>query len=75
MSCDLVQPHRLRHFDQPTSARVCNLCMAHAHMIDGRIGHEWLLTDEVAVWKQVLGARRTPIGAASGRHRQGAACP
>ncbi len=41
-------------FGQPTGARVYILGMTHAHMVDGRISHEWLLTDEVAIWKQIL---------------------
>ena len=42
-------------FGQPTGARVYILGMTHAYMVDGRISHEWLLTDEVAIWKQILG--------------------
>ncbi len=42
-------------FGQPTGAQVYILCMTHAYMVDGRISHEWLLTDEVAIWKQILG--------------------
>ena len=42
-------------FGAPTGARVYILAMTHAYMVEGRIGHEWLLTDEVAIWKQILG--------------------
>ena len=41
-------------FGAPTGAPVFILCMTHAYMVDGRITHEWLLTDEVAIWKQIL---------------------
>ena len=43
------------HFGQPTGARVYILGMSHAYMVNGKISHEWLLTDEVAIWKQILG--------------------
>ena len=46
-------------FGQPTGARVYILAMTHAYMVDGLISHEWLLTDEVAIWKQILGYAAT----------------
>lgn len=41
-------------FGRPSGARVYILGMTHAYMVDGRITMEWLLTDEVAIWKQIL---------------------
>jgi len=46
-------------FGAPTGAPVYILGMTHAYMVDSRIGHEWLLTDEVAIWKQILGHQAT----------------
>lgn len=45
-------------FGQPSGAPVYILGMAHAHMVAGRITHEWITIDEVAVWKQILAHRR-----------------
>jgi len=42
-------------FGPPTGAPVYILGMTHAYLVNGRITHEWLLTDEVAIWKQILG--------------------
>jgi predicted ester cyclase len=42
------------HFGEPTGAPVHVMGMNHAYMVDGRITHEWVLTDEVAIWKQIL---------------------
>lgn len=44
-------------FGPPSGARVYILGMTHAYMVGGRITMEWLLTDEVAIWKQVLAVR------------------
>ncbi len=41
-------------FGRPTGAPVYIMGMTHAHMVDGRITHEWLCIDEVAIWKQIL---------------------
>ena len=41
-------------FGAPTGAPVHILGMTHAYLVGGRITHEWLLTDEVAIWKQIL---------------------
>ncbi len=46
-------------FGTPTGASVYILAMTHAYMVNGRISHEWLLTDEVAIWKQILGHTAT----------------
>ncbi len=40
-------------FGRPTGAPVYILGMTHAYMVDGRITMEWILTDEIAIWKQI----------------------
>ncbi len=42
-------------FGAPTGAPVYILGMTHAYLVDGKITMEWILTDEVAIWKQILG--------------------
>ena len=42
-------------FGAPTGARIYILAMTHAYTVEGKISHEWLLTDEVAIWKQIMG--------------------
>lgn len=44
-------------FGAPSGAQVYILGITHAYMVDGRISHEWLITDEVAIWKQIIGHR------------------
>lgn len=41
-------------FGAPTGAPVYILGMTHAYMVDGRITHEWVCIDEVAIWKQIF---------------------
>lgn len=41
-------------FGQPTGAPVYILGMTHAFMTQGKIKMEWILTDEVAIWKQIM---------------------
>lgn len=41
-------------FGAPTGASVYILGMTHAYMVDGKITMEWILTDEVAIWKQII---------------------
>ncbi len=41
------------HFGEPTGASVYVMGLSHARIVDGRIQQEWLLTDEVSVWKQI----------------------
>ncbi len=41
-------------FGAPSGARVYILGMTHAYMVDGRVTMEWICTDEVAIWKQIL---------------------
>lgn len=42
-------------FGAPTGAPVYVLGMTHAYMVDGRVTMEWICTDEVAIWKQIIG--------------------
>ena len=41
-------------FGAPTGAPVYILGMTHAYMVGGRITMEWICTDEVAIWKQII---------------------
>ena len=41
-------------FGAPSGASVYIMGMTHAHMVNGRLTMEWILVDEVSVWKQIL---------------------
>ena len=41
-------------FGAPTNAPVFVMGMSHAHVVNGRVTFEWVVTDEVSVWKQIL---------------------
>ncbi len=41
------------HFGEPTGAPIYVMGLSHARFVDGRIQQEWMLTDEVSVWKQI----------------------
>ena len=30
------------------------MALSHAYVVDGRVTMEWLCTDEVSIWKQIL---------------------
>jgi len=51
------------HFGEPTGAPVHVMGMNHAHMVDGRVVMEWVLTDEVSIWKQILAHLEGQAGA------------
>ncbi len=51
------------HFGAPTGAPVYVMGMNHAHMVDGRITAEWIITDEVSIWKQILAHQEGRAGA------------
>lgn len=51
------------HFGEPTGAPVYVMGMNHAHMVDGRVVQEWVVTDEVSIWKQILAHREGRAGA------------
>ena len=42
------------HFGPPTGAPVFVMGISHMFIVAGRIRQEWLLTDEVAIWKQII---------------------
>jgi hypothetical protein len=50
------------HFGEPSGAAVYVMGMNHAHMVDGRVTMEWVLTDEVSIWKQILAHREGRAG-------------
>ena len=42
------------HFGPPTGAPVYVMGLSHAEIVDGQIRYEWIVTDEVSVWKQII---------------------
>ena len=50
------------HFGPPTGAPVYVMGLSHAHVVEGRIAAEWMLTDEVSIWKQILAHGAAPNG-------------
>ena len=51
------------HFGEPTGAPVYVMGMSHLHVTQGRVTSEYLVTDEVSVWKQILAHSDTRTGA------------
>ncbi len=51
------------HFGEPTGAPLYIMALSHAHVTAGQVRSEWVMTDEVAVWKQIL-AHQHAAGAA-----------
>ena len=45
------------HFGPPTGALVHIMGISHAYLTAGQVRTEWLLTDEVSIWKQILAHR------------------
>ncbi|HEY0204692.1 MAG TPA: ester cyclase [Acetobacteraceae bacterium] len=41
------------HFGEPTGAPIYIMGFSHAEIVAGRVQREWLVTDEVSIWKQV----------------------
>lgn len=41
------------HFGESTGGPVYVMGYSHDHLINGRVTHEWIVTDEVAIWKQI----------------------
>ena len=41
------------HFGEPTGAPVYIMGLSHMEVVGGRIQREWMVTDEVSVWKQI----------------------
>ena len=50
-------------FGEPTDAPVYVMGLAHASMVDGRVTQEWIVTDEVSIWKQIFAHRESKAGA------------
>ncbi len=50
-------------FGEPSGASVHVMGLSHSQMHRGRIIQEWIVIDEVAVWKQILAYRETKSGA------------
>jgi hypothetical protein len=50
------------HFGEPSGADVYVMGMSHAQFVDGKIISEWLLTDEVSIYKQILAHRESKAG-------------
>ena len=46
------------HFGAPTGADVYILGFAHAHVKGSKILKEWIVADEVAIWKQIIAGRK-----------------
>ena len=42
------------HFGEPTGAPVYVMGLSHAEIVEGRVRYEWMVTDEVAIWKQII---------------------
>jgi hypothetical protein len=51
------------HFGPPTGAPVYVMGFSHACMVHGRVTHEWMVTDEVSVWKQIIAHTESRAGA------------
>ncbi len=41
------------HFGEPTGAPLYVMGLSQAHVVDNRVVSEWVLTDEVSIWKQI----------------------
>jgi hypothetical protein len=48
------------HFGRPSGGPVHIMGLTHALVFEGRILMEWLLIDEVSIWKQILAPANTP---------------
>ncbi len=42
------------HFGPPSGAPIHVMGISHAHVVNGRISFEWIVTDEVSIWKQII---------------------
>lgn len=51
------------HFGEPTGAPVYVMGMSHANMTEGRVMTEYMVTDEVSIWKQIFAHRESQAGA------------
>ncbi len=51
------------HFGAPTGAPVFVMGLSHGYFVDGRIRQEWIVTDEVSIWKQIIAHTESRAGA------------
>ena len=51
------------HFGEPSGADVYIMGLSHAEVVDGRIRREWIVTDEVSIWKQIEAHLESRAGA------------
>jgi predicted ester cyclase len=51
------------HFGPPTGAPVYVMGLSHAHMVNGLVTSEWIVTDEVSIWKQIFAHMESKAGA------------
>jgi predicted ester cyclase len=50
-------------FGRPTGADVYVMGYSHAQMVNGRVIAEWIVVDEVSVWKQIIAHEESRAGA------------
>ena len=60
-------------FGEPSGAQIYTMGISHAHMTAGQIRQEWMVCDEVSIWKQILvhrgvPATTSPAAASGGSH-------
>jgi hypothetical protein len=51
------------HFGEPSGATVYVMGMSHLHVTNGRVVAEYMVTDEVSIWKQILAHLDASTGA------------
>lgn len=51
-------------FGEPTGAPVYVMGLSHAYVVGGRVTQEWIVTDEVTIWKQIFAHVESKAGAA-----------
>ena len=49
-------------FGSPSGADVYVMGISHARIVEGKIAAEWVLADEVAIWKQILVGQKSAVG-------------
>ena len=50
------------HFGEPTGAPVYVMGFSHGEIVDNKVRREWLVTDEVSIWKQIEAYRDGQAG-------------
>ena len=51
------------HFGEPTGAPVFVMGISHAYLGEGKVQMEWIVTDEVSIWKQIFAHVESRSGA------------